>query len=132
MPLEDEIVVPEDCLKELKSYIISVITCWQLKALQSALFKRLLRITAWVMKFIEILKLRGEPNASNSLDINRAEVYWIIIIQQALVKDEQFNNWTCLRRSKDSGDAEGDWERLIFLRIQDIQFCCMESTISHC
>lgn len=39
---------------------------------------------------------------------------------------------TCLRMSKDSGDAEGDWERLIFLRIQDIQFCCMESTISHC
>ena len=44
------------------------------------------------MKFIEILKLRGEPSAINSLDINRAEVYWNII-QQALVKDERFNNW---------------------------------------
>ena len=58
-----------------------------------SVFKRLLRITAWVMKFIEILKLRGEPSAINSLDINRDEVYWITIIQQALVKDERFDNW---------------------------------------
>ena len=63
-------------------------------------------------------------------------MYWIIIIQQALVKDERFDNWhrqfDLFKDEQGSGDAEGDWERLIFLRIQDIQFCCMESTISHC
>eukprot|EP00731_Ephydatia_muelleri_P024188 Em0016g459a len=101
VPLEDNIAVPEDCLKELKScnlshnmlvsegYTISPIVNFE----RFSVFKRLLRITAWVMKFIEILKLRGEPSAINSLDINRAEVYWITIIQQALVKDERFDNW---------------------------------------
>lgn len=101
VPLEDDIAVPEDCLKELKSCNL----CHNMLAAEGttispivnferfSVFKRLLRITAWVIKFIEILKLRGEPNASNSLDINRAEVYWIIIIQQALVNDERFNNW---------------------------------------
>eukprot|EP00731_Ephydatia_muelleri_P022433 Em0015g16a len=100
VPLEDNIAVPEDCL-ELKSCnlshnmlvsegnTISPIVNFE----RFSVFKRLLRITAWVMKFIEILKLRGEPSAINSLDINRAEVYWITIIQQALVKDERFDNW---------------------------------------
>ena len=101
LPLEDNIAVPEDCLNELKSCnlshnmlvsegnTISPIVNFE----RFSVFKRLLRITAWVMKCIEILKLRGEPSAINSLDINRAEVYWITIIQQALVKDERFDNW---------------------------------------
>ncbi|KAL5476354.1 hypothetical protein EMCRGX_G026289 [Ephydatia muelleri] len=101
VPLEDNIAVPEDCLKELKSCNLSHNMLVSegntispiVKFERFSVFKRLLRITAWVMKFIEILKLRGEPSAINSLDINRAEVYWITIIQQALVKDERFDNW---------------------------------------
>ena len=58
-----------------------------------SVFRTLLRITAWVMKFMEILKSRGEPSIINSSDINRSEVYWIIIMQQALVKEERFDNW---------------------------------------
>ena len=72
-----------------------------------SVFKRLLQITAWIMKFIEILKLRGEPSAMNSLDINRAEGYWIIIMQQALVKDERFDNWH--RQFDFFKDEQGLW-----------------------
>ena len=115
VPREDNIAVPEDCLKELKSCnlshnmlvsegnTISPIGNFE----RFSVFKRLLRITAWVMKFIEILKLRGEPSAINSLDINRAEVYWITIIQQALVKDERFDNWN--RQFDLFKDEQGLW-----------------------
>ena len=57
-------------------------------------FQRLLRVTALVLRFIDILKNRGEKTSGiTASDVKRAEVLWIKEIQRSLVSNKNFENW---------------------------------------
>ena len=58
--------------------------------------RRLLTVTAHLLKFIKILKRRTSPEASDCLEVDeipKAEILWITELQQLLVKDGHFDCW---------------------------------------
>ena len=60
--------------------------------------QKLLRVTAYVLKFIELLKSHSDGVQMPSLklnadDISKAESYWIKFAQVALEEDRRFNTW---------------------------------------
>ena len=57
---------------------------------------RLLRVTAVVFKFVEMLKSGSRQTVSPSVqtkDIADAEQYWIRVTQWYLVQNDKFNKW---------------------------------------
>ena len=60
--------------------------------------QKLLRVTAYVLKFIELLKSHSDGVQKPSLklnvdDISKAEAYWIKFAQVALEEDRRFSTW---------------------------------------
>ena len=100
--------VPESCATELKvkdscrcqeshSLLVSdhkdpMIRCENFSSL-----KRLLKVTAIVYKFIQVLKMRRRGTEASvrleAKDIIDAELYWIRIAQEMLLQDEKFTMW---------------------------------------
>eukprot|EP00731_Ephydatia_muelleri_P005954 Em0003g202a len=100
--------VPEGCATELKvkdsrrcqeshSMLVSdhkdpMIRCENFSSL-----KRLLKVTAIVYKFIQVLKMRRRGTEASvrleAKDIIDAELYWIRIAQEMLLQDEKFTMW---------------------------------------
>ena len=60
-------------------------------------YQRLLRVTAYVMKFLRVLKNRNSDcrhkSQSFDFDLARAEIYWIKIFQESLLKEHKFSQW---------------------------------------
>lgn len=105
--------LPQQCLEEMKARdkeewksetssllvvaetisIANIVTCEDYSDLQ-----RLFRVTALVLRFVEILKLRLERNVKTqeeltSQDIAVAEKLWIKEIQKSLSKNSKFEIW---------------------------------------
>lgn len=108
----DEEELPEECLKEMKCKGQQATTsvhnlCLKTSPQSSAMMKcedfstlkRLLRVTAYVIKFVETLKARSrnldttsEKNLTGA-DLMKAEMYWIKVVQCALQGNERFRMW---------------------------------------
>ena len=95
----DEELMPDECILEMKKSaqhvllvggeIGTVIQCQRFSSLG-----RLLRVTAYVLKFIAVLKVRGSVSAGlSSKDVSDAEEFWIKSSQAVLLKDAKFQVW---------------------------------------
>ena len=106
----EEDSVPEECIAEMKvSYrlqhqathvllttenVSTIVNCENFSSLT-----RLLRVTGYVLKFIDVLKAKttkSEDTPSMNLsakDISVAEAFWIKSSQRALLEDERFHAW---------------------------------------
>ena len=98
--------MPEECTLEMKKNlqhqsekivpvllvggeIGTVIQCQRFSSLG-----RLLRVTAYVLKFIAVLKARGSDSVGLSVkDISDAEKLWIKSSQDVLYQDLKFQMW---------------------------------------
>ena len=61
-----------------------------------SLYQRLLRVTAYVMKFLRVLKNGNDcrhKGQSFDFDLARAEIYWIKILQESLLEEHKFSQW---------------------------------------
>ena len=105
--------MPEESLEEMKSkdrklfhsMLVSsgepasnlgkIIACDNFSSLQ-----RLLRVTAYVMKFVNILKykikkLEEQPAMElTAHDLTRSEILWVKDAQRALTKEKKLDTWT--------------------------------------
>ena len=95
----DEESMPDECILEMKKSaqhvllvggeIGTVMQCQRFSSLG-----RLLRVTAYVLKFIAIIKARGSVSAGlSSKDVSDAEEFWIKSSQAALLQDVKFQVW---------------------------------------
>ena len=100
--LPDEI--PEPCIEEMTAcgrrgvhsllthtgilYMSCVIDCKRYSTAQ-----RLYRITAYILKFISMLRKRAQSPELTIQDIAEAERLWILDCQSTLVKDKNFPMW---------------------------------------
>ena len=95
----DEELMPDECILEMTKSaqhvllvggeIGTVIQCQRFSSLG-----RLLRVTAYVLKFIAVLKVRGSVSAGlSSKDVSDAEEFWIKSSQAVLYKDAKFQVW---------------------------------------
>ncbi|KAL5472994.1 hypothetical protein EMCRGX_G027441 [Ephydatia muelleri] len=121
-PQYSDTSIPEECLSEMKvkdlmahSVLITqgccqyepVITCEHFSTLS-----HLLRVTAYIQKFISILKAKVKrtnipSSVVTALDIESALLYWVKLSQRTLNQDEQFDAW-----QKQLGlycDTDGVW-----------------------
>ena len=127
---------PRECLVEMKvkdknkvtlnvvrSNIPAILSCEDYSNLQI-----LLRVTAYVLKFIRLAKRKpnqgsqplDQPGTNLSAeDINAALVYWLRISQLALsdiyISHYGVNNLDCLRMVMEFGDVVADWRTQNFL-----------------
>lgn len=111
MPLiEDEPTISETCLLELKvnrpSTSHSLLNASELVNLMEVVdckkfskLSRLVRVTAYVYKFVQRMKCKTNrqnvviSSELSSAEIARAELQWLLTIQQGLVKDKAFSMW---------------------------------------
>ena len=112
MPNMDEEEPPEECLKEMKGKGQQATTSVHnlllankstidvlMKCEDFGTLKRLLRVTAHVIKFVKILKARSKnidttPDENlTGADLMKAELYWIKVVQCALQCKEKFSMW---------------------------------------
>jgi len=58
-------------------------------------FRRLISVTSHVLKFCHILlsKVRPDMTTTTSDDLAKAEAFWLVESQQALVRDKNFAQW---------------------------------------
>ena len=96
--------LPEACLAELKqrdkgSLLVSLLSVQEDVPIDCEKFsslKRLLRITAYVLKFVRILKKTQavrrahEDSLINAEDIAHALIYWLLQSQKSLIKSSMF------------------------------------------
>ena len=54
---------------------------------------RLLKVTAYVMKYILVLKTKLKNTSLTAVDIEDAEMYWTRVYQKMLTLSEQFGLW---------------------------------------
>ena len=102
-----DLSVPEECLSEMKgtqethnqlSSESNSCNCIFNYEIYSSL-RKLLRVTGYVFKFIQILRARiknpdGLINCELTADDQtKSLTYWIKISQQSLFEDENFNSW---------------------------------------
>ena len=105
-----EVNMPEECLKEARSCLNdgngivahSLVASSQDEILRCENFSsltRLLRVTAFVFKFIQVLKSKitktesiGETNISVE-DMENSEFYWVKILQKSLPQTKNFSMW---------------------------------------
>ena len=100
--------VPECCATELKvkdsrrcpeshSLLVSDHKDSMIRCENFSSLKRLLKVTAIVYKFIQVLKMRRRGTEASvrleAKDIIDAELYWIRIAQEMLLQDEKFTMW---------------------------------------
>ncbi|KAL5475814.1 hypothetical protein EMCRGX_G025680 [Ephydatia muelleri] len=112
MPNVDEEEPPEECLKEMKGKGQQATTSVHnlllankstidvlMKCEDFGTLKRLLRVTAHVIKFVKIFKARSKnidttPDENlTGADLMKAELYWIKAVQCALQCNERFSMW---------------------------------------
>lgn len=117
------IEMPEDCLVEMRTTgrnvhtllsgsstvsLGSVIQCQDYSSL-----RRLLTVTAYVLKFVHTLKEAVKKNCNSgglsidAQDLSKAEMMWLRESQQQLVKDSHFPIWT--KQFGLYSDEEGIW-----------------------
>ena len=106
----EEDSIPEECIAEMKvndrrkhqamhvllvtGNVGTIVKCENFSTLT-----RLLRVTGYVLKFIDVLKAkRTKPGDTPSValsarDISVAEAFWIKSSQQSLLEDERFQTW---------------------------------------
>ena len=112
--------IPDDWMSELKTKSLdtahnllvdgsasreAVVRCEDFSS-----YQRLLRVTAYVMKFLRVLKNRNDcrhKSQSFDFDLARAEIYWIKILQESLLKENKFSQWK--RQFGMFVDNEGLW-----------------------
>ncbi|KAL5500691.1 hypothetical protein EMCRGX_G012286 [Ephydatia muelleri] len=100
------IPIPVECLSEMKaadkavhSLLTKSIGCTPMLNCEGfSNLQKLLRVTAYVLKFIELLKSHSDCVQKPSLklnvdDISKAEAYWIKFAQVALEEDRRFSTW---------------------------------------
>ena len=100
------IPIPVECLSEIKaadkavhSLLTKSIGCTPMLNCEGfSNLQKLLRVTAYVLKFIELLKSHSDCVQKPSLklnvdDISKAEAYWIKFAQVALEEDRRFSTW---------------------------------------
>eukprot|EP00731_Ephydatia_muelleri_P011218 Em0006g112a len=100
------IPIPVECLSEMKaadkavhSLLTKSIGCTPMLNCEGfSNLQKLLRVTAYVLKFIELLKSHSDCVQKPSLklnvdDISKAEAYWIKFAQVALEEDRRFSPW---------------------------------------
>jgi len=110
--VEEELAMPDECMNELKARqssteytilaaseshgISQVMQCNNFSTLQ-----RLFRVTAYVMRFCRVLKMRSQsedgcmPSSAEltASEITAAELIWIKEAQRSLKEDKLFNMW---------------------------------------
>ena len=96
----------------IRSLIYAVVKCEDFSS-----FKRLLRVTAYVMKFVRVLKINHNQMSHYTCetfdcDLARAEIYCIRIMQESLLKDHKPILWKqqfgLFLTTKDCGDVGND------------------------
>ena len=100
--------------------------------------RRLLKVTAYVMKFVSLLKSKvrkSDPvtRTITAADVENAELFWIRLSQGMLTEDERFGIWQ-QQLGLYSGN-DGVWRcqgRLIFLKLEDIQSYLTKDITSLC
>lgn len=98
-PLPPEI--PNTCAKELKSNgtvclltsmdntdVSNLLDCDKYSSLH-----KLYRITAYMLKFVDLLKNRDHSHELSHTDLARAKRLWILECQAALMRDKNFPTW---------------------------------------
>ncbi len=109
---EDDGQIPEDCLLEMKCrshkqghslLVASTEPRLQLSAIikceQFSNFRRLLRVTAYVLKFVHLLKQQIQMDERplnvelNAADLTETETLWVKCVQHALAEDKRFEEW---------------------------------------
>ena len=105
--LIQEVPMPEECMLEMKArdrnQVHGLLVTEEstgigkiMKCEDYSNLRRLLTVTARLLKFIKILKRRTSPEASDCLEVDeipKAEILWITELQQLLVKDGHFDCW---------------------------------------
>ena len=102
-----EMIIPRECLTEMK--IIqgahSMLSCEHdvygpiIESERFSSFRKLLRVTAFTFKFIDLLKFKpryhGEPvnPQLTAADLVNSQVYWVKASQKPLLDDEKFSTW---------------------------------------
>ena len=107
-PIDEEVEMPEECLREIKAGhrpTHSLLTASKSKSLSNIMcFKnyssllKLLRVTAYIIRFIDKLRNKRlsmtEPMLQlNAQEISRAERLWIIEAQKSLLEEPAFQTW---------------------------------------
>ena len=54
---------------------------------------KLYRVTAFVLKFIDLLRKRTTSTGLTTQDLSRSELYWVQDCQRHLEKDKRFATW---------------------------------------
>ena len=94
--------IPETRAKELKSsdvfclvtptsnviQVSNIIDCHRFSSVH-----KLYRVTVYVLKFVSLLKDKGQPHLLTQNDLSKAKKLWISECQAALVKDKNFPMW---------------------------------------
>ena len=94
--------VPDECFKEIRvkdhpafsfltqstSQVEAILNCEHFSTLG-----RLLKVTAYVMKFVSVLKTKIKGTSLTAEDIEGAEMYWVRVSQKMLTQDKQFGLW---------------------------------------
>ena len=94
--------VPDECFKEIRvkdhpafsfltqttSQVEAILNCEHFSTLG-----RLLKVTAYVMKFVSVLKTKIKGTSVTAEDIEGAEMYWVQVSQKMLTQDKQFGLW---------------------------------------
>ena len=121
--------IPEPCIEETKvanrKDVHSLLTLTEILDLSSiidceryATAQRLYRITAYVLKFINMLRKRAQSPELTIQDIAETKRLWIVHCQSVLVKDITFQcgrlNLASLRTVMKSSDVEEGYKMLIF------------------
>ena len=104
---EEELCMPEECAKEVRvthCYIACNSSTWDLcnigKLVDCEKFsqmRRLLRVTAYVIKFVNLFKVKGN-NVDNGMELTtselmRAEDLWVKESQGSLLQHKSFRAW---------------------------------------
>ena len=110
--LEETANLPEECLIEMKARNCEKLTFNLLSSNEPnaivmcedySSLKRLLRVTAYVLKFVRLLRRSQSPNSQqcgqatyllSAEDIKAALMYWVRVSQSALPQMEKFQQWS--------------------------------------
>jgi hypothetical protein len=94
--------MPDECAKELKAYerrqVLGLLTFERVKithVIDVGRFSRLnnlLRTTAYVLRFIQLLKGQIEVESLSVLR-TQAEIMWVVDCQRDLTSDNMFGSW---------------------------------------
>ena len=138
-----EIPMPEECMAEMKARVRdsmhSLLVTKEptgigqiLKCEDFSTLKRLLSVTAQLLKFARALKRRINPRSASYTDgeeIANAELLWIVESQRVLEKDRNFEYW---KKQFDLFlDQDGVWRCRGRIQNADVPFATKHPTMLH-